>query len=56
MGTRRIGISCDRRLRNRLIPLFVQSILIPKSPEEAEADGKNLATILPPCDTTDLSA
>ncbi len=32
MGTGRIGISGDWRLRNRLIPLFVQSILFPKSP------------------------
>ena len=32
MGTRRIGISGNRGLRNRLIPLFVQSILFPKSP------------------------
>ena len=54
--TRRLGVSGDGRLRNLLIPLLVQSILFSKSSEEEEEDGENLATIFPPCGTSDLSA
>ncbi len=39
VGTRRISISGDGRIRNHLIPVFVQSILFSKSPEETEEDG-----------------
>ena len=39
VGTRRISISGDGRIRNPLSPVFVQSIIFSKSPEATEEDG-----------------